>query len=130
MGHQDLIAKGVEWLQDYRHRKLVETVKYVQDGVLYEDLHMTVAHDSATSDDDTGVIFTSRQQDFLANPTEFTAIGLEEPLRGDHIIRTVAAEEIEYEVVGFGNEPPYRFMSRYRKAWRIHAQIIKVETIT
>ncbi len=129
MAYTDYVRRGVEHLQDYRSRKLVETCKYVQGGVLFEGVHLTPAQATSESDDDLGIIINSRLIDFLADPSEFSSKGIEKPQRGDRVIRTVQGEEIEYEVMGGGNEPPWRPMSRYRMAWRIHTSFIRSETI-
>ena len=124
----DHVQKGVQWLQRYRQNKLVQTCRYVQRGVVYENVQLTLAHDASTQENDE-IIFDWRDQDFLVSPSHFAELGLSEPQRGDLVIRIVGNQEIEYVVTSSGNEPPFRPMSRYHEGWRIHTKRSRVGSL-
>lgn len=119
----DLIRDGVAWLHRFRKTNLVESVDVDQDGTLYHGLNMTIGREESNAVDIAGnVIMNARSQDFIADPNDFTARGMREPERGDKIFRTVEGTRIEYEIMPNEGEPPYRPVSRYRLAWRIHTK--------
>lgn len=120
------VARAAEWFEEFRARKLVESCQYVQRGVVY-DVHLTPALENSETDDGTGVIFNTTRRDFLASPTEFAALGLAAPQRGDRIVRNIGGTDHEFEVVSTVGEPPVRWMTRYQKTWRIHAQLVRAE---
>jgi hypothetical protein len=102
----------------------------VQRGVVFEDVHLTPALENAETNDDTGVIFNTTRRDFLASPTEFAAKGIANPQRGDRVVRRIEGVDHEFEVVSTIGEPPVRYMTRYQKTWRIHAQLVRTEVPT
>ena len=124
----DVLRKGVNWLQNYRQRQLTVACKYVQNGTITENVNFTLAHDASNQEHD-DIIFDWRDQDFLVSPSHFDEMGLSKPKRGDLIIRDVGSEQIEYQVMSSGNEPPYRPMTRYHLGWRIHTKRTRRATL-
>jgi hypothetical protein len=130
MTYSNCVARAAEWFEDFRARKLVESCTYVQRGVVFEDVHLTPALENAETNDDTGVIFNTTRRDFLASPTEFAEKGIANPQRGDRVVRRIEGVDHEFEVVSTIGEPPVRYMTRYQKTWRIHAQLVRTEVPT
>jgi hypothetical protein len=115
----DVLLRGVTWLQNFRQRQLVESCQYVQDGIKYSNVDLTVAYDASNSETDE-IVMNYRAQDFLVSAAHFAAKGIDKPKRGDRVLRNVGSEQIEYDVVATDSEPHYRPMSRYHQGWRIH----------
>ena len=140
---EDILNQATAWLWSYIDEKVAELVQVVQGETSYS-LHATPAYDESQSSDDMGVIYNSRLQDFLFNPQHMRDLGMRDFARGDKVIRVKdrfltdpgtgeliddGADSITYEAVSDGNEPTWRFCSRYRNRIRLHTKRVSYELI-
>ena len=126
---RDILAESVAWLHQFRAKNLVEPVTYMR-GTASFTVDATPALEESTLANDVGVFMNTRRQDFLINLHELMRNGIDEPERGDLIVRQVDHLEVTYEVCSDGDEPVWRPMSRYWTDVRIHAIRINTEVTT
>ena len=123
----DILRDGVVWLHQFRRQNLVQPVVYHRNDLSFP-LDATLGLEGTDANNDlAAAIFNIRRLDFIFDVKEFRATGMGEPARFDNIVWKTEGEQITFEVVGDGNEPPFRFVSRYRLAWRVHT--VRKETV-
>ncbi len=125
----NLLAQGSEWLEAQRHAHCTLTVTYERGDDSCE-WAVTIGRSEFEQGDQYGVIHRTESRDFLGLAAELVFDGDETlPKAGDRIVETVGEKAYVYEVMSFGDEPPYRYSDQNRKTLRVHTKHVSTNTI-
>jgi len=107
-------------------------ITYVKGGVGGDEVTTcaTPAMTMFVYTDDLGTSFRKQSRDYLIQTTDLDFGGeIFKPESGDLILEQVGAILYTYEVGAFNNEPDWRYSGQYREHLRIHAKLIREETV-
>lgn len=125
----DLLEAGSNWLEDQRHAHLTRTVVYQRGGESVE-LAATVGRTVFEQADEYGVVHRTESRDFLVRAADLVLAGSRTlPKVGDEIRETAGDQTLVYEVMAFGNQPPFRYGDPYRRTLRIHTKHVDTESL-
>jgi hypothetical protein len=95
---------------------------------LSAELAVTVGRSLYQQDDGEGVITRSQVRDYLFDTADLlnSVIG-SLPRRGDQIIEREGDQELTFEAMALGGEPPWRFSDPFRFKIRLHTKQIDTQ---
>lgn len=106
---------------------MTRTVVYQRSGDSVE-LPATIGRTVFEQADEFGIIHKLESRDFLVLRTDLVLSGIQTlPKPGDRVRDPDGDNTQVYEVMGPGNEPPFRHSDPYRKTLRIHTKHIGAE---
>jgi hypothetical protein len=125
----DLLQTGQEWLADQLKEHASRQVVY-QRGATELVVQATIGRTLMKLDDGYGGIrmeWTDR--DFLIQAADLLiGAAVVTPERGDRVRETVGVNTSVFEVMAYGDEPPWRFSDPFGKLLRIHTKFIGIES--
>jgi hypothetical protein len=129
----DLLATGLTWLDDQRHRHLSRRVLFRRRGRFSADPPIEIALDATVgrtrweTDDGNGVFERYEARDFIVRAIDLTAGGERlEPRRGDRIVERRGSTDWIYEVMAPAGEPEWS-TDRECLSYRIHSKLVASE---
>jgi len=123
----DLLERASAWLEDQRVKHLTRMVAY-QRGVESLDVLATIGQTVFQIDDGAGALLRVESRDYLITAADLVLGGSQSlPQRGDRIRETQGSQVFVYEVMGPGDEPPWRWSDAYRRTLRIHTKQVDQE---
>jgi len=127
MSAEDLIQRGLDWLEEQRKAHMSRTVTYRR-GADSVELLATVGETRTEVDDGYGVVVEQRTRDYIVAAADLTLGGSPTlPERGDEIVEERDGQSYVYEVHDLGSEPHYHFCDPSGKTLRIHTRHVSVE---
>jgi hypothetical protein len=120
---QDMIAKGVDWLESQRKQHLAVMVGYRRQGALFvQPVAATIGGTRWDSMDAAGQVIRFETRDYFVSVDDLA----DPPRRGDVIVETVNGVERTYEVmIPGGANNPWSWADRAQRVRRIHTQLIE-----
>jgi hypothetical protein len=129
----DLLAKGLVWLDDQRHRHMTRQVtfrrrgRFTSDPPIEIDLAATVDRTRWEIDDGNGVFERYEARDFIVRAADLAHDGVAlEPRRGDRIVERRGGRDWIYEAMSPAGEPEWR-TDRECVSYRIHTKLVASE---
>lgn len=126
----DMLKVGLAWLSDRLIENASEPVTYAR-GYDFVDIRAAFGRKLLKLDDNAGGIrmewtdmdFLIRASDLLINGVPIT------PMRGDKIFAVIGEQAQAFEVLPYGNDPPWRWADPYQSMYRIHTKHVDTESL-
>lgn len=122
-----MLQAGQKWLAEKLTLHASRQVIYRRDA-LSTEIAVTVGRSLYQQDDGEGVITRSQVRDYLFDTADLlnSVIG-SLPRRGDQIIEREGDQELTFEAMALGGEPPWRFSDPFRFKIRLHTKQIDTQ---
>ena len=118
----NLLEAGATWLADQLHAHASREVIYRRDGDQVT-VHATIGRTEFEIDNGTGMLERHQSRDFLVRAADLVLGGSAAlPIAGDQIVESEGNVSRVFEVMGFGNQPPWRYSDQFRRLLRIHTK--------
>lgn len=120
---QDLIAKGVDWLEGQRKMHLAVNVEYQPQGAMFtKTVAATIGMTRWDSLNAAGQMIRFETRDFFVSADDYR----DAPRRGDRIHETINGRRRTFEVMVPGGENnPWSWADRAQRVRRIHTQLLE-----
>ena len=122
----DLLARGLHWLQNQRHRHLTQVLRYRR-GTEERRVRATIGRTVFRLDLGHGITERIEARDYIITARKLRAFG--DPKPGDQIIETKRGKRYTAEVMAPGGEPAWRWADADRRAYRIHTKHLRTEAL-
>lgn len=131
----DLLAHGLTWLDDQRHRHLTRRVafrrrgRFANDPAIEIELDATVGRTRWEVEDGNGMFERYEARDFTVRAIDLQHAGERlEPRRGDRIVERRGSTDCIYEVMSPAGEPEWN-TDRECISYRIHTKLVSSEEV-
>lgn len=122
-----MLERGAEWLQSQRHTHLTKQVTYRR-GEDTVTLQATIGRSEFEEVADGNIAHRFESRDYLVRASDLVLNG--EPIlpeAGDVVLEVLGEATHQYEVMGPGMEPPYRWSDTTKLTLRIHTKFTGLE---